>query len=662
MVISAMNLDFFQNIRNRLWALWLLSLLLIPVLAFFPLITKLENQVLDRFFGIRGAQPPPPELLIVGIDEASFQDLRLPWPWPRSLHARLIDRLSAAGARMVVFDVLFADPIDPEKDAAFASAIKRAGNVLLAETSDYTDDRLFKRLINIRPLGIFEDAAKGTGFAKVMPDGDGVVRHFQARIEGMPTLPASAYHAAGRPDLPPECSGLIKYVGPARSIDTLSYYQILDDEHPAPAERIRDRIVLVGRMLQASPEPLAQSDLFPTPFFERTGYTSGVEIHANIIHNLLTGQWVREISTAEKLIACFGCFLLFALMFTAISPISGAIVLAISGAGMTALCYWLFRALDFWVPPVMFVFGATTIYTGNVVIQYLAEAYQKRWLRSAFNRYVSPQVVESIVNDPSSLELGGQEIEATIFFSDLADFTSFSERLPPSDLVSLLIEYFTPMTNIILEHRGGLDKFIGDAIMAFWGAPLPLENHAQYACSAALEMKKSIAGLQESLRQRKLPLLNARMGIHSGPVVAGNVGSSQRFNYTVLGDTVNLASRLEGANKFYGTTILISEDTFRLAGPAFLSRELDLIRVKGRQAPVKIYELTGKHGENEFPFLDAFAEGLAAYRNRQWERAELHFGRIASLDPPSKTYMERCRLYKSDPPPEDWDGVFRACP
>ena len=658
-----MDIDSFLRTRYRVGALWLFSLLLILPFEFSPLITGLENQLLDQFFCIRGAQPPPPELLIVAIDEPSFQEFRLAWPWPRSLHARLIDRLAAAGACLVVFDVLFTEPSDPENDAALASAIKRASNILLAETIDYTNDSLFSRTIRLRPLGPFADSARGTGLAMITPDNDGVVRHFQVQIMGGPTLPARAIHEAGKPDLPPESSGLIKFVGPARSIDTLSYYQILDDEHPVPAERIRDRIVLVGRQLQASPSPLGQTDLFPTPFFERTGvYTSGVEIHANIIHNLLTGQWGREIPTATKLIACSVYFFLFSLIFTAISPLFGLIILVISGLCVTALCFWLFLALDFWVPPIMFVLGTASIYTGNVVLQYLAEAYQKRWLRSAFNRYVSPQVVESIVNDPSSLELGGQEIEATIFFSDLADFTSFSERLPPSDLVSLLIEYFTPMTNIILEHRGGLDKFIGDAIMAFWGAPLPLENHAQYACSAALEMKKSIAGLQESLRQRKLPLLNARMGIHSGPVVAGNVGSSQRFNYTVLGDTVNLASRLEGANKFYGTTILISEDTFRLAGPAFLSRELDLIRVKGRQAPVKIYELTGKHGENEFPFLDAFAEGLAAYRNRQWERAELHFGRIASLDPPSKTYMERCRLYKSDPPPEDWDGVFRACP
>ena len=658
-----MNIDSFQKTRYRVGALWIFSLLLIFPLAFFPLVRELENQVLDRFFALRGPQAPPADLLIVGIDESSFQELRLPWPWPRSLHARLIDRLSDAGARLILFDILFTEPSDPENDAALASSIKRAGNVVLAETRDYTNDRLFSRVINIRPLSLFSDAARATGLAMVEPDPDGVVRHFQVELEGEATLPATAVSAIGRavgkPDLARKGPGLIKFVGPARSIDTLSYSQVLDDEHPVPAERIRGRIVLVGRQLQASPVPLAQADLFPTPFFESTGtYTSGVEIHANILSNLLSGQWVGEISTKARLITCLGYFLLFSLMFTAITPLRGLTALCVSSLGLISICYWLFYALDFWVPPAAFVFGTASLYTCNVVLQHLAESRQKKWLRSAFNRYVSPAVVESIVNNPGSLELGGKEIQATIFFSDLANFTSFSERLRAEDLVALLIEYFTPMTNIILEHRGGLDKFIGDAVMAFWGVPLPLENHALWACEAALKMKETIADLREGWLQRRLPLLDARMGIHSGPVVAGNVGSMERFNYTVLGDTVNLASRLEGANKFYGTTILVSEDTVQLAGPAFLTRELDLIRVKGRQAPVKIYELIGKRGEQDLPFLDTFAQGLAAYRKRLWDLAEQHFGSIARQDPPSGTYLERCRLYKADPPPEDWDGVF----
>lgn len=654
-----MNLDSFQKVRFRLGALFLLSLILIVPLATFPLIGELENRSLDRFFALRGAKPPSPELLIVGIDEASFQQLHLSWPWPRSLHARLIDRLSAEGARLIVFDVIFSEPSDPANDAAMASSIKRAGNVLLAGTNDYTNDKLFSRIISVRPLSLFAEPAIGTGLAMIEPDSDGVVRHLALRIDGKPTLAASAILALGKPELVPEQGGLINFTGPTRSIDTLSYAQILDDEHPVPQSRIRGKIVLIGRMLQASPAPLSQTDLFPTPFFNSSGaYTSGVEIHANIIDNLLTGRWIRAIPVRVKLVTCFIYFLAFSLLIAFVSPLRGFIGLSASGLGLTALCYWLFCALDFWMPPVIFVFGSASIYTTNVALQYLAEARQKRWLRNAFNRYVSSAVVESIVKSPGSLKLGGQEIQATIFFSDLADFTSFSENLMPKDLVELLNEYFTPMTQIIMEHKGGVDKFIGDAIMAFWGAPLPLENHARHACEAALEMKAAINCLWEGRRRRNYPLLEARMGIHSGPVVAGNVGSGERFNYTVLGDTVNLASRLEGANKFYGTTILISEDTFRLAGSAFLTREIDSIKVKGRKVPVKVYELIGKSGEIEPEFLDIFAKGLEAYRNRLWDRAEAHFFSIASKDPPSRTYLERCRHYKTSPPPEDWDGIF----
>jgi adenylate cyclase len=654
-----MSIDSFQKMRYRVGVLWVLSLLLVLALASFPLIRELENQVIDRFFALRGARPPPPELLIVAIDEPSFQELRHSWPWPRSLHARLIDRLSAAGARLILFDVIFAEPTDRENDSALASSIKRAGNVILAQTSDYTNEKLFSRAIRIRPLDLFAKWARATGLTMVRPDGDGVVRHFHVRLMGAPTLPACAVSAAGKLHLPPDYSGLIKFVGPARSIDTLSYYQVLDDEHPVPDARIRGRIVLIGRLVQASPEPLGQTDLFSTPFFHSTGVnTSGVEILANITHNLFTGQWITEIPAGVKLITCLGYLLLFSLLLAALSPLSGLGALGASSLGLLALSYWLFSALDFWAPPVMFVLGSASLYTGNVLLQYLAETRQKRWLRGAFNRYVSPAVVESIVKNPKSLELGGREIQATVFFSDLANFTSLSERIPPQDLIAFLNQYFTPMTDIILEYRGGLDKFIGDAIMAFWGAPIPMENHARYACEAALKMQEAIAGLWETWRLNKLPLLEARMGIHSGPVVAGNVGSRERFNYTVLGDTVNLASRLEGANKFYGTAILISEDTHRLAGPAFLTREIDLIRVKGRQAPVKIYELIGRRGEMEPAFLDVFSEALSAYKNGLWDRAELLFESIAALDPPSKTYLQRCRRYRTEPPPRDWDGVF----
>jgi adenylate cyclase len=297
-----------------------------------------------------------------------------------------------------------------------------------------------------------------------------------------------------------------------------------------------------------------------------------------------------------------------------------------------------------------------------VLGHYFTEAREKRWLRQAFGRYVAPSVVESIIQHPDRLELGGEELETTVLFADLEGFTHFSEAMEPQALIKLLNDYFTPMTRIIMANRGTLDKYIGDALMALWGAPVPLPDHALRACRAALEMEQAMAGLQTTWQGQGLPLLVARFGLHTGPVVAGNVGSRERFDYTVLGDTVNLASRLEGVNKVYGTRILLSEETSRRVKDSLLVRELDLVQVKGRGRPVTIYELVGAAASGgSLAWLTAFAAGLEAYRRRQWQEATRAFAEVLQLKPgdrPAQVFIERCRAYTAAPPPPDWQGVF----
>ncbi|MCE5333444.1 MAG: adenylate/guanylate cyclase domain-containing protein [Desulfobacteraceae bacterium] len=650
-----MNVDCILKTWRRVAFLWIVSCILIIPLAPSHFVRSIENHILDWFYALRGSLAQPPDLLLVGIDEASFQELRLPWPWPRALHGELIEKLTAAGARLILFDILFTEASDPRNDQIFADAMKKAGNVLLAETLDYTNDPLFSRVIHLRPCELFVRSALGTGLAMITPDSDGIVRRFETVLEGTRTLAAVG---AGQSETVRQ-SGLIRFAGPARSIDTLSYYQIIDDQSAVPENLIRGRIVLVGRTLQATPTRMGQADFFPTPFYPSTGVlTSGVEIHANVIHNLVSGRWGHEVPLHVLILAYFPLFFVAALVFGKLSPLGGLGGLALALPGLAGASYVLFSVLDLWAPPLIAASGATFIYAANVLLQYIQEAKNKRWYHNAFGRYVSPDVVKAIIASPEGLELGGQEVEATLFFSDLAEFTRFSERLRPKDLVQFLNEYFTPMTRIIMAHKGGLDKFIGDAIMAFWGVPLPLEEHARLACRAALRMRESISELQAGWRERNLPMLSARMGLHSGPVVAGNVGSSERFNYTVMGDTVNLASRLESANKIYGTTIIVSEDTKCLAGDEFVFRELDLIKAKGREAPVRIYELVGRTGGSDLPFLRTFEDGLNAYRNRRWEEAERLFESIAHMDPPSNAYLQRCRVNKTQPPSEDWDGTF----
>ncbi len=623
----------------------------------------LEHHGLDLWYRLRPVVAPPPDLLIVGIDEASFQELRRPWPWPRRLHAELVERLAAAGARLIVFDIIFPDPTDPQNDQAFAQAMANAGNVILGETFEISQDPQFSRQILVQPLRELRQAARQIGVSMVTPDGDGVVRRFCLRLGGLDTLAAATVRSLTPSiPLPPDLTGLINYVGPPRSIDTVSYYQILDKDRPLPASRVRDRIVLVGRMLEASVTPQGQADAFYTPFFAGSGRVmAGVEVQGNIIYSLIRGQWGRELPGWARVLVYFLAFVLAGQILATLSPLRG--ISATSGLMVVlgGLSFNLFAQWQIWAPPVLLCGGLLLIYTGHTLGQYLVEAREKRWLRQAFGRYVSPTLVEAITAHPERLQLGGEELEVTILFSDLEGFTSLSEDMAPQALINLLNEYFTPMTRIILDHQGTLDKFMGDAIMALWGAPWPLPDHAGRACRAALAMQAALRDLQADWRRRGLPPLTARIGLHSGLVVAGNVGSRERFNYTVIGDTVNLASRLEGVNKLYGTNILLSDTTYRLASDHLLVRELDQVQVKGRIHPVTLYELLGLvPPAGTLAWLERFAQGREAYLQRRWGRAADLFQEVLLLQPDdaaTRVYLQRCRRYREQPPPPEWDGV-----
>jgi adenylate cyclase len=655
---------FFAHWQGRGLLLGLAVAAVMVVLSFLPFGQFLENQTLDLCYRLRPAAAPRADLLIVAIDEPSFQELDRPWPWPRRLHAELVRRLSAAGARLIMFDVIFAGATDPEDDKLFADAVREASNVVLGQALEVTRDPRFTRRILITPYTPFQLAARAQGLCTITPDADGVVRRFHLSLGGRETIPLASFQVV-RPgtSLSPTLSGLIDYAGPPRSLDTVSYYQVIDPERPLPTSRIRDRIVLVGKMLEASVTPQAQADAFYTPFFALHGQLmAGVEIQGNILETLLRGSWKREIPLWGRLALLLASIFLVSVVSVRLKPLGGLIFTAVCLVVMAAAAFGLFVLARFWVPPFLICTGLVLVYAGNVLGHYFTEAREKRWLRQAFGRYVAPSVVESIIQNPDRLELGGEELETTVLFADLEGFTYFSETMAPQALIKLLNDYFTPMTRIIMAHRGTLDKYIGDALMALWGAPVLLPDHALRACRAALEMEQAMAGLQANWQAQGLPLLVARLGLHTGPVVAGNVGSRERFDYTVLGDTVNLASRLEGVNKVYGTRILLSEETSKRVKDSLLVRELDLVLVKGRGQPVTIYELVGASpSQGALAWLTAFAGGLEAYRRRQWQEATRAFEEVLHLKPgdrPAQVFIERCRSYAADPPPPDWQGVF----
>ncbi|MCX8123566.1 MAG: adenylate/guanylate cyclase domain-containing protein [Spirochaetes bacterium] len=298
-------------------------------------------------------------------------------------------------------------------------------------------------------------------------------------------------------------------------------------------------------------------------------------------------------------------------------------------------------------------------------VKFMSEESQKRYIKEVFSKYMAPRVVEELIKDPGKLQLGGELRNISIFFSDVAGFSSISEKLTPPQLVALLNEYLSEMTDIILRYEGTVDKYEGDAIIAFFGAPLAFEDHPERVCLAAIDMKRRLAELREEWRKKGTFELKVRMGINTGDAVVGNMGSRQRMDYTMMGDAVNLASRLEGANKYYGTYTMISETTYERVKDIIEARELDLIRVVGKEQPIKVYELLGKKGtlpDYMYEMLKKYNEGLALFRERQWDEALSAFKagvKIVPDDGPCKTYIERCKEFAKTPPPKKWDGVYR---
>jgi adenylate cyclase len=306
---------------------------------------------------------------------------------------------------------------------------------------------------------------------------------------------------------------------------------------------------------------------------------------------------------------------------------------------------------------VIFIYIAITFY------KYLTEERKKKHLKSTFSKYVSPSIVDEILKDPENIQLGGRKQRMSVFFSDVRGFTTISEKLDPQVLSSVLNEYLTPMTNIVFENKGTLDKYMGDAVMAFFGAPIFFQDHAKYACRCAIQSIVKLKEIQEQFKARNLPTIDIGIGVNTGDMSVGNMGSDTVRSYTVMGDAVNLGSRLEGINKEYGTRIIISEFTHEDVKDSFTTREVDWVRVKGKYKPVKIFELIceGAASNEKQQVLKLYNEGYRLYRERNFDDAREYFKQalvVDPIDPVSGLYIERCEEYKQEPPPQDWDGVF----
>jgi adenylate cyclase len=490
----------------------------------------------------------------------------------------------------------------------------------------------------------------------------------------------------------------LRFVGPPSSADAedavgafpASPSSTVDVTAMLMPEFFKDKVVLIGSGFH-------DSDKFRTPYFDHApetgwaregddrpyGYMYGVEIHANALQNMLEGRYVRPLSDAgEVILLLVLAALTGGIVFRKGAALGGvATLLAVGGVLVAAFWLWAGRAYGpggtyfalgpgfVWLPVAVPTVAAALSYVGSVAYVSVVEGREKRFIKSAFGKYVSPEVVAEIADNPQALQLGGQKRTLSLLFSDLAGFTTLSERMDPQDLLARLNEYLSVMTQIVMDEKGTLDKYIGDAIMAFWNAPKELPDHATRALRTAVLMQRKMGELNAKWRQAnpEHEELVVRIGINTGVVVVGNVGGEERFDYSAIGDPVNLAARLEPANKSYDTLVMASQFTLDAAdAAAFRFRELDLIAVKGKVEPVKVYEILEMAGAelpaNREEAIRHYEAGLRAYKGRDWDGAARSFRAALDADPddgPSAVYLERATEYMAAPPPPDWDFVVR---
>lgn len=530
------------------------------------------------------------------------------------------------------------------------------------------------------PVPILLGAARGTGYYNIEPDEDGVTRRqplllalddrvypsmdFQIILDrlGVPReqvrVELGKYISAGdRLKIPVDENGrmLITYFGQFKKFRYISYSDVLMEL--VPAEYFRDKIVLIGATAAGL------MDLRVVPF---SNVFPGPEIHANIMQTLLSGQFIERVPwhLTLAILIVFGLLTVFvSLRFKPM--VAGLILFGIMMVYFVAATVLFDRSL-IWVEMVRPL--AVVLFTNMAILgyRYLTEEKQKVWIKNMFQGYMSKDLVDKIMANPELLAMGGDKKEITVFFSDIKGFSSFSEKLgTPERLIALINEYLGAMSDVVLEHGGYISKYEGDAIMAFWGAPTEDPHHAQTCIKCVWAMNQRLKTLNEDLAKRQMPNLFTRFGINTGLVTVGNVGSERKKSYTAMGDSVNLGSRLEGANKEYGTAIMLSEFTYEKVRGLFPVRELDLLRVVGKEQPVRVYELLGL-SDGDVPVqkrkaVEIYLKGLEQYRAKNWDAAIALFKQALEVDPedgPSQAYIGRCEDFKVLPPPENWDGVF----
>ena len=607
-----------------------LALLLVGAATFSRTWHALEFKTFDVLTAWTAPQRTALPVVILAIDEPTFQELQHTWPFPRSVHAALLKRLHDEGAAAVGLDIVFADPSTETEDAALAQAIAETGPVVLAATREKIDSSNAALWLDVMPLQRFLDAGADAGDAGVEPDDDFVVRRVPVAREGF-ALRLAQRAAEARGKLPVlRHFDWIGYRGPRGTFDTRSYYQALEPGL-LPAGFFKNKIVLVGRSARTATElSRSQADLFNSPFGTAGGERlfPGVELQATLVDNYLMGAGLRSVSDGWTLALVLLLVPLLLWGNRRLHPAGAAALAAALVAAIAGASWWLFGRFQLWWPPLLPAAAAVAVYGAAALAGYAFVRRRARQTRAMFAQYVPPAVVSRLIAQPELMRLGGEAREVTLMFTDLANFTTLSEQLSAEQTVEVLTAYFNAMTPIVHATGGTVDKFIGDAVMAFWGAPLDDPQHAEHAVTAAISMQQAMQVLVADLRARGLPPIHMRICLHTGRVVVGNVGSEQRFSYTAIGDAVNLAARLEGANKAFGTGILLSAATAAQLPSSVALRALDDVVVKGKTEPVRVFTPCG-----DAAVRDASLAALNAFHARDWDGASGYLAQVLARVP-----------------------------
>ena len=676
----------------------------------------MELKALDLRMVSRGQLPTTGQVIIATVDEKSLSEIGR-WPWSRSMTAKLVDSLKEYGAKAVGFDIVFAEPeqsTGPSADAILAKSVKSAKNVSLGYffhtsmkdveflTEEYInasgsliggsmysmvrekghegDYNLITAYAPVPSIKAIAESGENCGYFNAFPDPDGVIRwsplviKFQdnfyyslpiALLMKYLDYPMIVLNLAefgvdgvmlGDLRIPTDEIGrlLINYLGPAKTFPHYSISDIIAGR--LSPELIKGKIVIVGATATGI------YDLRVTPF---SPVYPGVELHATVVENILQGNFLEQSAWTTFIDICGIIFfgMIIGIAIPRLKALQGILLVMVLLGGFVAGNTLIFAKYNTWLNMVYPVLTMMTIYLVITVYRYFTEEREKKKIRGAFQYYLTASVINELLKDPTKLKLGGDKKDLTVMFSDIRGFTTISEKLTPEELVHLLNEYLTAMTDIVFKYEGLLDKYIGDAIMAVFGAPVDQPDHAMRSCRTALEMMATLKGLQQKWAAEGRPFVDIGVGINSGDMVVGNMGSNMRFDYTVMGDNVNLSSRLEGINKEYGTHIVISEYTYGVVKEEMFCRELDAVRVKGKKLPVKIYELIceRKDAAEHEEYIGRFHAGLAHYKAARWDEGIAAFQSVMEIrpdDPPATLYIQRCQDLKEHPPEGEWDGVF----